>query len=197
MQSTTTLSTTNLYRKLTVLLAAIATLALTMAAPAMATVSADAPANPKVDEEKHLTIRYTNDTNSTEEVNAAATISGPVNFLDSIVTKPNGSQEFSNCDRVESGSDTVLDCPSSIFVGPGESVTYDWLVSYPQAGSIQHTLSVYTNGGPEERNFTVSVQPSGPQSKADCKDNGWKAYGFHNQGACVDSLPKAEGTTAS
>lgn len=33
--------------------------------------------------------------------------------------------------------------------------------------------------------------PPEPQSKADCKDGGYKEFGFKNQGQCVASLQKA------
>ena len=29
------------------------------------------------------------------------------------------------------------------------------------------------------------VLPADPSSKDDCKKNGWKAYGFKNQGQCI------------
>ena len=35
--------------------------------------------------------------------------------------------------------------------------------------------------------FTVQVpqQPQDPTTKDDCKDGGWEAYGFSNQGQCI------------
>jgi hypothetical protein len=41
--------------------------------------------------------------------------------------------------------------------------------------------------------FSIYVVPSpiGPKTKVDCKDGGYKDFGFKNQGKCIASLPKA------
>ncbi|MGE0040074.1 MAG: hypothetical protein AB7H88_12225 [Vicinamibacterales bacterium] len=39
---------------------------------------------------------------------------------------------------------------------------------------------------------TYDFEPAGPQTADDCKDGGWRAYGFPNQGQCIKSVQADE-----
>lgn len=40
----------------------------------------------------------------------------------------------------------------------------------------------------EKEKAAPSAAPAQPASKDDCKDDGWKKFGFKNQGECVSSV---------
>ena len=69
-------------------------------------------------------------------------------------------------------------------------------VHYPATSSPVAGVSVKTDPGPNTHKGTASTNesqacdyvPSAPVKKDDCKDGGWEAFGFRNQGECVASI---------
>ena|SRR5215208_1682317 len=56
-------------------------------------------------------------------------------------------------------------------------------------------LTRLTSDAPSSREFVTDWQPlpgpTGPKTKADCKNGGYKDFGFKNQGECIKAVKKA------
>ena len=82
----------------------------------------------------------------------------------------------------------------NINLEPADSARFPGTVSYTIPEDGYYVLQWHVDDGISGANVTWNVAcgpaPTLPTSMADCKEGGWEAYGFKNQGECIKFLNK-------
>jgi uncharacterized repeat protein (TIGR01451 family) len=85
-------------------------------------------------------------------------------------------------------SGNTVTCPGGRFSTPTQPFTLTIVATPTECGSFTNTASNSIDLDGAEAAFTVEGCPTVPTTKAQCKNGGWRDFGYPDQGTCISDV---------